>query len=368
MSDVADRVVSAIEAWDVPFMELARQVVSKQVAENAPYRRYAERQGFEPGDAQRPADIPAVSTEVFKHTELHCGGPIERVFRTSGTTRKRRGEHHFPTLDVYRASIHPPFRRWALPDLDALTGDSIRMLTVAESAQTAPDSSLSFMFEELIDRWGDADSRFFVDADGVFDDQALAEALDRACRESTPVFLMGTAFGFVEFFERCDEVWSLPEGSRLIETGGFKGRKGEVTRQELYRAFEDRLGLPRSHCLSEYSMTELSSQAYTATLRAEVQGEQPPAHPRAFYTPPWVRIVLVDPTSLQPLEPSNRSSAKGLIRWVDLANVGSVCAVQTGDLGSMTEDGGLLLHGRAPEADLRGCSLTVEEWAEEGER
>ena len=76
-------------------------------------------------DAEQPADIPAVSTEVFKHTELHCGGPIDRVFRTSGTTRERRGEHHFPTLDVYRASIRPPFLRWALPDLKALAGDSI---------------------------------------------------------------------------------------------------------------------------------------------------------------------------------------------------------------------------------------------------
>jgi hypothetical protein len=123
-------------------------------------------------------------------------------------------------------------------------------------------------------------------------------------------------------------------------------------------------------------MTELSSQAYTSTLRARVRGEDQPAHPRAFYTPPWVEIVLVDPMSLQPIElegpdsPEQDSSPgpRGLIRWVDLANVGSVCAVQTGDLGSMTRDGGLILHGRAPDADLRGCSLTVEEWAQEEDR
>ena len=381
MPDISDQIVDAIEAWDPVegpttwprrrFMDLARRVVAEQYAHNDPFREYADRQGFEPGDSRDPADIPAVSTEVFKHVDLHCQGPIERVFRTSGTTRDRRGEHHFPTLDVYRASMHPPFRRWAMPDRD-----SMRILVIAKSAEAAPESSLSFMFDGLIGRWGDDQSRCFVDADGDFDDRALVAALDRACEESTSVFVTGTAFGFVEFFERCDESWSLPEGSRLLETGGFKGRKGEVTRGELYRAFEDRFELPRACCLSEYSMTELSSQAYTSTLRARVRGDDQPAHPRAFYTPPWVEIVLVDPMSLQPIEldgPESREEVSsagpgGLIRWVDLANVGSVCAVQTGDLGSMTRDGGLILHGRAPDADLRGCSLTVEEWAEGEDR
>lgn len=357
--DIHRDVIAAIEAWEPlegplawseeRFLELARPIFAHQYAHNRPYREFCRREGAEPGDLESVAAIPAVSTEVFKHVELVVeragAGDVVRTFRTSGTTQGLRGAHHFRTLEAYRASLHPPFRRFCNPD-----GEQMRMLVVAQSPEDAPDSSLSFMLGELVERWGGAGSEFFVgrgsDGDG-FCFEALAVALDRAEDEGARTMLLGTAFGFAEFFDWLAEgrSWRLPAGSRLMETGGFKGYEREITREELYAAFETRFGLPRERCLGEYSMTELSSQAYTR------EG-------RAFYAPPWARILLVDPHTLEPFEEPGR---KGLIRWVDLANVDSVTAVQTGDLGTKTADGGLLLHGRAPGADLRGCSLTVEE-------
>ena len=142
-----------------------------------------------------------------------------------------------------------------------------------------------------------------------------------------------------------------------METGGFKGKSREVSRDELYEMFANRLGLPPTSCVSEYSMTELSSQAYTDDLlRRHV--ENATDRRGILRTPPWARVDIVDPASLEVISEPN---SRGLIRWYDLANVGSVLAVQTTDMGERTADGGFRLYGRAPDSDLRGCSLTIEE-------
>ena len=195
-------------------------------------------------------------------------------------------------------------------------------------------------------------SGFFLQHDGeslVFDFDGIAEWLDAA---TEPVFLIGTAFAFVELFDTLDQCWTLPKGSRVLETGGLKGRTREVSREELYGLFQSRLGVADTHCLSEYSMTELSSQAYSNALTLGVPWDQ-----SSFVTPPWARVELVDPVTMSILE---EEDARGLICWFDLANINSVMAVQTSDIGLRTADG-FALVGRASDAELRGCSLTIEE-------
>lgn len=375
MDEAVEAICEAMRAWDLhrgperwPDEQLdvhARALFARQFEHNAPYRAFCQGRGVTPEVLGGWRDVPAVPTDVFKHVDLSVTAPDQaaRVFRTSGTTRDQRGAHAMGTLAAYRASLPGPFARFVL----AGAPRPVRMLLLAPSPDDLPDSSLSFMLGELVEAFGAPGSAFFVRrADGsdelVYQLEALRQALDQAAASEEPVALLGTAFGFMELFDGAPTcAWSLPPGSRIMETGGFKGRSREVTRDQLYALFDERLGVPAAHCVSEYSMTELSSQAYTDTLRrAHLDLAQPPA-PRLL-TPPWARLQVVDPVTLEPLEGPGQ---RGLIRWLDLANVDSVLAIQTSDVG-VTHPGGLELVGRAPDAELRGCSLTIEEIVEGG--
>ena len=167
---------------------------------------------------------------------------------------------------------------------------------------------------------------------------------------------MGVMISYVHFLDWCAEHgrrWHLPPGSRLMDTGGSKGRVREIARDELYGLYGEVFGLPTTACVNEYGMTELGSQFYDGTLRSAYQREW---QPRRKVVPPWVRTLVVDPASLAPVPPGQI----GLLRHYDLANLHSVMAVQTEDLGVVVGDGFEVL-GRASGAELRGCSLAVED-------
>ncbi len=363
--EAQSEIIEAIETWDAvegplewpddEFTRLAGEVFRTQFENNAPYRSFCEKRGVEPNSIRSYRDIPAVPTDVFKHVRLTTTDAPVRTFRTSGTTVGERGEHHFGTLEVYQASLVGPFKRFCVPDTD-----QIRMLIVAPSGSDLPDSSLSFMLDELLERFGDADSGYFVrqtdeGLEMAFDE--LGRALDQAEADGVVTMLLGTAFGFAEFFDANDRNWQLADGSRVMETGGFKGKSREISRDELYELFEARLGVPEPRCVSEYSMTELSSQAYTDDLFDNLQ-HGVSHRVGVLQTPPWARVEIVDPLTFEPID---EADTQGLIRWYDLANTESVIAVQTSDLGVLVEGGGFKLLGRAPQAQLRGCSLTIEE-------
>ena len=328
------------------FDQRACALFAQQYQSIAAYRGFCDRRGVTPQSVHRAVDIPAVPTDAFKHVRLFADAQEPTVtFRTSGTTHGSRGEHHFLTLEHYREAIFEPFRQFCLPDVD-----EIEMIVLAPSHGDAPDSSLSFMLSALTARHG-RPAQFFVrrTAGGLhFDiDGAIA-----ALRDATAaVMVLGTAFAFVEVLDRIDAPIALATGSRVMETGGLKGRTREVSRAELYEGFVDKLGVAPTHCIAEYSMTELSSQAYTDSLARNVPWDQ-----ARFWAPPWARVVAVEPRSLAPL-----ASGRGLLRWIDLANVDSVCAVQTSDVGHVYDDGSFELFGRAEGAELRGCSLAIEE-------
>lgn len=331
------------------FDDRAKRLFEHQYAGIEAYRAFCDRRGVTPQTVQGYLDIPAVPTDVFKHVRLLTASESVRTFRTSGTTQGLRGEHHFATLEHYRAAIDAPFKQYCMPDRARMP-----LIVLAPSPGEVPDSSLSFMLGELVERFGHPMfSGFFVTADEHgelgFDWDGLVETLDSI---GGPVMLLGTAFAFVELCDDIDLEFDLAPGSRVMETGGLKGRSREVTREELYGLFESRLGIAPTHCIAEYSMTELSSQAYTDALARKVHWSE-----ARFRTPEWARVVACDPATLEPLGPGER----GLLRWLDLANVDSVCAVQTSDVGIVDPDGGFQLFGRAEGAELRGCSLAVEE-------
>ena len=153
-------------------------------------------------------------------------------------------------------------------------------------------------------------------------------------------------FAFVRLLDAIKSL-PLPSGSRVMETGGYKGRSREVPREELHAQISAKLGVERSDIISEYGMCELSSQFYTRpTLRA--------SRSVVFTGPPWTRSMVVDPETGR----EAREGGRGLIRVFDLANRGSVLAIQTEDVGVRRGDGFELI-GRALQVEARGCSLMV---------
>ncbi len=339
---------------DEAFNALALRVFEHQLAHNPPYAAYCRQRGAHPGTLDDWRRIPAVPTAAYKELPLVAGeaAAAQAVFRTSGTTRgpERRGAHYVLDLRLYHASLLAGFEALVLPDRARP-----RMLSLIPAPAEAPDSSLSHMAGVLLSELGGAGSGWFAGPAGL-DEPALAEALCRAEAEGSPVCLLGTSFAFVHWLDALaqrGERFQLPPGSRLMDTGGYKGRAREVAPEAMQAAYEERLGIPPAYQVNEYGMTELLSQYYDAALRDALGGDA--GEPRRKRGPRWLRAVVVDPDTLEPLP----TGATGLLRHVDLANLDSVVAVQTEDLGRAVE-GGFLLLGRAAGAVPRGCSIAAD--------
>jgi hypothetical protein len=339
---------------DDVFNDAALRVFRYQFAANPAYAAFAARRGRTPESVADWTDIPAVPTAAFKQVALVAGdaADAQAVFRTSGTTQgaERRGAHYIPDLSLYHASLLPFFAACVLPD-----GAAVRMLSLIPSAEEQPDSSLSHMVSVVVELLGARGSAFYATVSGGLEEDGLSRALAEAAADGVPVCLLGTSFAFVHWLDALQqrgERHFLPAGSRLMDTGGYKGRSREVGAEDMRRLYEEVLGIQPQFAVNEYGMTEMCSQFYDSSLRDHLEES---AGPRRKLVPPWVRTRAVDPESLAPLEPG----ATGLLQHFDLANAGSVLAVQTEDLG-MLVDGGFLLFGRAPGAAPRGCSIAMD--------
>jgi hypothetical protein len=265
---------------------------------------------------------------------------------------ERRGRHHLPDLSLYEAAWEEPFRRHILPDRERM-----HILSLIPSEAALPDSSLSYMVERALERFGAVGSGWFFEPPGA-DLDGLRAALRSAADDGEPVLLLGTAFAFAHVLDDLvarGEHYVLPAGSRIMDTGGTKGRGREVSRDELMRLYEDRLGVPVTHVVGEYGMTELCSQFYEPTLGRFAAG-LPQLGERIYESPHWVRTRVLDPATLA----AAPAGVDGLLAHVDLANAWTVSAIVTEDLGA-TREGGFLLRGRARGAGPRGCSLVTEE-------
>jgi hypothetical protein len=337
---------------DDAFARLALRIFRYNYQRVPAYAAYCDARGRQPEHVERWVDIPAVPTAAFKDLVLLAeGADAERVFRTSGTTRgpERRGAHHVADLSLYRAALRPTFQAFLLAD-DA----RLPCFSLVPPVTVTPESSLAFMIDDVQDRFGQPGSRTFADGDGV-DFAGLDAAVSAATGDGRPVMLLGTSAAFIHWLDRLAAGGSrheLPEGSRLMDTGGFKGGGRELTPAALRQAYRERLGLPPHRCINEYGMTEMLSQLYDTTLRDHHHGR---SRPRRKAGPPWVRSVAVDPETLEPLPPGR----SGLLRHLDLANIGSVAAIQTEDVGRVDEHG-LMVEGRVAGAPPRGCSIAMD--------
>ena len=334
------------------FDGLAREVFRFQFEHNEPYRRFCESRGVCPAKLKSADEIPAIITSAFKEFELSCLPIAERaaVFYSSGTTEQNRSRHFHSdrTLHVYEQSLLRWFKPNVLPDYA-----SANFLILTPRGKESPHSSLVHMFETITREFAAFDAGFCATVDPgenwSLDPGTILQTNRKFASQGIPVVICGTAFSFVhlcDFLSEQRQTLSFPSGSRVFETGGYKGRSRSVAKSELHRMLSERLSIPETHIISEYGMSELSSQAYDR--RAGESGE------RIYTFPPWVRASVLSPET----GASVGDGETGLIRVLDPANVGSVMAIQTEDLARRRGDGFELL-GRAAQAEPRGCSLML---------
>jgi hypothetical protein len=311
-----------------------RDLAEHQRAHIEPYRRLCARRG---PDAALP-------TDVFRFARIAAHEPRAdvRVFLTSGTTSGARGAHPMRDLSLYELAAKTAARYALFPDLERL-----RLIVLAPHPDEAPESSLSYMlglFEGTF-----ASHTDWIWRGGKLEIDRLRAALENAERSREPVALLGTSFAFVHAEDALDRRYTLAEGSRIMQTGGYKGRSREVEPAALRAALASRYAVPEARIVAEYGMTELSSQLYESTLSH--RGSQ-----RLLWFPGWMRATAMHPETLEPLP----HGELGVLRLDDAATLDGVSAIQTSDLARTHADG-VELVGRAPGAVARGCSLAVEE-------
>jgi Acyl-protein synthetase, LuxE len=368
-SRLRDSIVSGFQNED--FDALAVELFALQFEHNALYQNFCKSRrmtpstissirGVTPSFVGRWTEIPFIGPRAFKNFEISCIPPMERtaVFHSSGTTKQEPSRHfHNPkSLAVYEASL------WKWFQVHFGRMDDLIFLT--PNRHSVPHSSLVYMFETIRQMSGQPDSAFTgdisTDLSWMVDFAATVQRLKAAGNSGKPLTVLGTAFSFVHLLDYLIEnqlPFQLPEGSRVLETGGYKNRSRIVPKLELHALITKQLGITPGNIISEYGMSELSSQAYSVrndqcTTTQRDQATISPTVSHHFHFPPWARAQVISPEHGREVA----EGETGLIRMFDLANVFSVAAVQTEDLGIRRGDGFELI-GRAQQTEPRGCSL-----------
>jgi hypothetical protein len=327
-------------SMDEEFNRLALALFATQYDAVSIYRQFCQRRSVRPEAIHHWSQIPALPAGAFKEFEVSSIPAPDRtaVFYSSGTTGQKpsRHFHHAQSLAIYEASLLP----WFVRNFHPIREMNLVFLTPKD----VPGSSLVYMFKTLQRTCGGADSifsgRMNADASWSLDLEATLAALEA----KRPLGLLGTAFSFVHLIDRLEAVGTriaLPKGSRVMETGGYKGRSRVVPKRGLREMIGKFLGVNEADIVTEYGMSELSSQAY--------------ASGGVLQFPPWARGQVVSAETGQ----EAGDGETGLLRVFDLANIWSVMAVQTEDLAARRENGFELL-GRVPASEPRGCSLRPE--------
>jgi hypothetical protein len=309
------------------FTPRALDIFQFQYAHNPLYRDFTDALGVLPGSVARIEDIPFLPVGFFKTHEVRTGTWVpEVVFRSSGTTGMVTSRHLVRHAGLYRQSFLTGFEDFYGP-----AGDWC-IVGLLPAYLERSDSSLGYMVNELIASSGHPDSGFYLN-----EYEALYGLLRRLEAAGQKTLLIGVTFALLDLVER----YSLPlRHTVVMETGGMKGRRREITREELHAILRERLGVTVVH--AEYGMTELLSQAYSAGGGV-------------FRSPGWMKVLVRSEDD--PLEV--RTRGEGLINVIDLANIWSCAFIATDDVGVLQPDGGFTVAGRLDHSDVRGCSLLV---------
>jgi hypothetical protein len=369
-----------VGSYGEKFSSFALELFALQFKYNSAYRKICEGRKQTPQTVEHWTQIPAVPAAAFKELELTSLVPEEctAVFHSSGTTEQKpsRHFHNAESLAVYEASLWKWFRSNVingapgtapanLTSGDALAGvmpgvpsaRQYQIILLTPAPELVPRSSLAHMLEIVGQQLGVAQSVFVgkLASDGSwtldFKEALVALGSNPKSEMRNPKLILGTAFSFVHLLDYLVENnlrFELPADSRVMETGGYKNHSRTMSKAELHALITERLGVVRENIICEYGMSELSSQAYDSEMHPPSSSR----HPRVFHFPPWARVQIISPETGREVP----EGETGLIRVFDLANVFSVAAVQTEDLGIRLGDGFELI-GRAQLSEPRGCSL-----------
>ena len=308
------------------FEQLALEVFQFQYTNNAQYKTFCELLGKSPSNVQNTNEIPFLPIEFFKTQKItSTQRPPEAIFESSGTTKSNISRHYVPDLNLYSQSFLDGFTKFYGPV------EGYCVLALLPSYLEREGSSLVYMVNEFISRSKHTDSGFYL-----YDLKALMQKLEQLENQQTKTLLIGVSFALLDLAER----FSMPlKHTIIMETGGMKGRRKELIREELHGILKKAFGVSKIH--SEYGMTELLSQGYS-------QGDG------LFKCPPWMKISIrdtEDPLSLQ------NDGITGGINVIDLANVYSCSFIATQDLGRTYPNGTFEVLGRFDHSDIRGCNL-----------
>ena len=320
---------SIFEVEAKTFDELALAVFRYQYDNNVVYREFCNLLSKNPASVESPEDIPFLPIELFKtHRIVSGNAPAHKVFRSSGTTGAINSSHYVSDLTCYEESFTRCFNQFFGP------AEKYCLLALLPSYLERNDASLVYMIEHLIHQTKHPDSGFFL-----YNQEDLKNTLVRLDAMGPPVLLIGVTFALLDFVEK----YPLRLGHTLImETGGMKGRRREMIREELHQKLKDGFGTDKIY--SEYGMTELMSQAYYL-------------EDKKFHPPHWMRVMICDVNDpLQLVE----NGLTGSINVIDLANLDSCSFIATADLGKAYPDGTFDVTGRMDQSDIRGCNLMWE--------
>jgi len=316
------------------FEEVALKVFAFQYNQNMVYREYCSLIKKRPDSVNKLTEIPFLPIELFKtHKVITGNNDYDLLFESSGTTDQQKSRHFLKKASLYRKSFLNAFNQfYGSPE-------EYYILALLPNYMGNKHSSLIYMVNELIQQSGHEESGFYLD-----NLQELAHKLEELKHKRRKIFLLGVSFALLDLAENYP--MELHDAI-IMETGGMKGRREELTRQELHNILKDKFQVDRIH--SEYGMAELLSQAYSKENGI-------------FQTPPWMKILLReynDPFYVQ--KPERFDEMNGGINVVDLANLYSCAFIETKDIGKTHPDSSFEVLGRFDYSDLRGCNLMVME-------
>jgi hypothetical protein len=312
------------------FSALAMAIFRRQAVQNPVYARYLDHLSVDEAKVKAIREIPFLPISFFKSHVLKSGEFAESfIFESSGTTGSINSRHYIKSISSYLANAENNFRE-AYGDPSCYC-----FLALLPSYLERGNSSLVAMADHFIKLSQHPMGGFFL-----YDKERLHSVLSALENQGQAVVLLGVTYALVDFAE---EFQMNLKHTIVMETGGMKGRKKELTRAELHTFLKSNLGVESIH--AEYGMTELQSQAYS-------KGE-------GFFRPSSTMKVLLrsidDPFEVW--ESHENHGKTGAINVIDLANEDSIAFIATDDLGRFTDDGGFEILGRIDNADLRGCSL-----------
>jgi hypothetical protein len=311
------------------FEKMALEIFRFQAAGCSVYREYLRLLGADPGKIDSILTIPFMPISFFRdHTVLTGDSPAERIFLSSGTTGMKQSRHVVKSLAVYDESLERAF--------GIFYGDpsGYAIMGLLPSYLEREGSSLIYMVRRLMDLSGNSCGGFFLN-----DYAGLHSAIEKSRAAGLKVLLIGVTYALLDLAEHDPGDYS---DVIIMETGGMKGRRREMIREEVHEIIMKALGVRSVH--SEYGMTELLSQAYS-------RGDG------LFLTPPWMKVLIRD--SHDPMSHTDEAGAAGGISVIDLANIYSCSFIATADLGRMHSMGLFEVQGRFDESDIRGCNLLV---------